>query len=162
MNGATADAAHRTGGSTRPGAAQDRGPETNGPPLPEPPRGATTLAFRSDLRAVRTHTRAWAVDHGVTVDIRDDLVLAVDELAANSLRHGGGRGELQLWDDGRAVVAQVADDGWIRDPDAVGRALPPMDQIDGRGLWIAGSLAAQLQIRSSPGGTVVRARFDQA
>jgi anti-sigma regulatory factor (Ser/Thr protein kinase) len=159
MNSASADTAHRMQGS-RGSDEGSRGPEVGGPPLPDAPRGASTFPFRADLRAVRAHTRAWAVDHDLPVDIQEDLVLAVDELAANSLRHAGGHGELRLWDEDRSVLAEVEDDGWIRDPD-VGRSLPPMDQIDGRGLWIACSLADQLQIRSGPDGTVIRARFDQ-
>ena len=159
MNGAMADTAHRAQG-TRASGQGPRGPEMGGPPLPDAPRGASTYSFRADLRAVRSHTRAWAVDHDLPIDIQEDLVLAVDELAANSLRHAGGRGELRLWDENRSVLAEVEDDGWIRDPN-VGRTLPPMDQIDGRGLWIASSLADQLQIRSGPDGTVIRVRFDQ-
>jgi hypothetical protein len=37
------------------------------------------------------------------------LVLAVDEVATNSLRHGGGRGTLRIWRDADAVVCEVRD-----------------------------------------------------
>ena len=135
-----------------------RVPETEGPALRDAPRTASAFAFHSDLGALRADTRAWAVDREIDGPLQDDLVLTVDELAANSLRHGGGHGELRLWTDDDSVVAEVEDAGWIRDRN-VGRSRPPMDQVDGRGLWIAANLAEHLQIRSGPDGTVVRARF---
>jgi anti-sigma regulatory factor (Ser/Thr protein kinase) len=128
-------------------------------PLPPAPREATSYAFSDELKPVRARTRAWAAEHGLPDRLRDDLILAVDELAANSVRHGGGRGELHLWLDGRSVTAQVADGGWIRDR-SVGRSLPPIDQVDGRGLFIVGALAGRFEVCTGPGGTVVRARFD--
>jgi hypothetical protein len=52
----------------------------------------------------------------------------------------------------------VADRGWIRDR-TVGSTLPPIEQPDGRGLFIAGALADALEVWTEPDGTVVRARF---
>jgi anti-sigma regulatory factor (Ser/Thr protein kinase) len=134
------------------------GPEFVDAPFPPPPDDAATIAFGSDLRALRTHARAWATEHGAAARLSDDLVLAVDELAANSLRHGGGHGRLRLWADHGAVVAEVTDQGWIRDR-SVGRALPRIDQTHGRGLWIVGAVAGHLRIHSTPDGTAVRAHF---
>jgi len=140
----------------------DAPPSPHGPErladLEEAPEQADSVRFGADLRAVRAHARDWAVTQDLPVRIRDDLILAVDELAANSVRHGGGHGTLRLWADMEGVVAEVADQGWIRDPDA-GARLPAVDQPDGRGLWIANALAEQLQIVTGPDGTVVRARF---
>jgi anti-sigma regulatory factor (Ser/Thr protein kinase) len=145
-------------GATRQGRAADRHPETRGDALGAAPRDAAAFAFRSDLRALRAETRSWAEQHRISTPLQDDLVLTVDELAANSLRHGGGHGELRLWAEDDAVVAEVADPGEMHDLD-VGRSLPPMDQVDGRGLWIVVNLADQVQIRTGTDGTVVRARF---
>jgi anti-sigma regulatory factor (Ser/Thr protein kinase) len=86
---------------------------------------------------------------------REDLVLAVDELATNSVVHGGGRGELQMWPTRDGILCEVRDGGHICDP-LVGARPPRPGQLDGRGLWIAGQLCDRLEIASSPGRTVVR------
>ena len=54
-----------------------------------------------------------------------DLVLAVNEVVTNSLRYGGGYGDLRIWTSGSAVVCQVRDEGRIDDPLRVGGPRPP-------------------------------------
>jgi hypothetical protein len=49
-------------------------------------------------------------------------VLAVSELAANSLRHTDGGGTVQVWPTGGEIICQVADTGEITDPLAGHRA----------------------------------------
>ena len=84
-----------------------------------------------------------------------DLVLAVDEVATNSLRHGGGRGTLRIWQDADALVCEVRDAGRIEDPLA-GRVRPPLDRDGGRGLWLVNQLCDLVQLRTLPTGAVVR------
>jgi anti-sigma regulatory factor (Ser/Thr protein kinase) len=84
-----------------------------------------------------------------------DLVLAADELAANSVRHGGGSGTLRAWVDHDTVVCEVIDRGHIVDP-LVGRRRPRPTDMGGRGLWMANQLCDLVQIRSMPGKTVIR------
>jgi anti-sigma regulatory factor (Ser/Thr protein kinase) len=84
-----------------------------------------------------------------------DLVLAVNELATNSLLHGRGRGVLRWWRDPDSLVFEVRDAGFIEDP-LVGRIRPGPDQTGGRGLWVVNQLCDLVQIRTSPTGTVVR------
>ena len=162
MRGTAADEREdqRVQSSPHPEPGTSDGPELVDRPFPAAPADATPFAFTAELQPVRNHTRTWAMGHEVPIQISDDLVLAVDELAANSVRHGGGGGELRLWtESARHLVAEITDHGWIRDR-AVGRQLPPIDQAHGRGLWIANALADRLQIWSTPDGTVVRAHFD--
>ena len=86
-----------------------------------------------------------------------NAVLVVSELAANSIKYGGGAGTLRLWRDGASLVCEVRDDGLITDPLA-GRRRPSLPAGGKAGLWIANQLCDLLQIRSAPGrGTVVRA-----
>ena len=84
-----------------------------------------------------------------------DLLLALTEVASNSLIHGGGAGTVRLWTSPSAVVCEVRDQGWIRQP-LVGRARPNPDNENGRGLWMVNQLCDLVQLRSSPAGTVVR------
>jgi anti-sigma regulatory factor (Ser/Thr protein kinase) len=139
-------------------------PETIGAPfngpLPDPPGRTEELPFASpdDLEATRRFVTELARTQEIDPVRVDGLVLAVDELVTNSLRHGGGNGILRIWREGDEVVCEVADSGTISDP-LVGRIRPPLDQPGGRGLWIANHFCDLLQIRSSSAGTVVRSRL---
>ena len=66
-------------------------------PLPEPPADATTIVFTlSELHGVRTMVEEHAQRAGLSSGQRLALVLAVDELASNSIKHAGGGGELRI------------------------------------------------------------------
>lgn len=157
------DAAHNHPHVLREGAAADSG--TYVPdritgmidePLPEP--ASTLLEAHFDLHALGSVRRAVAaLAHRVGLAPRRaaDLVLAVNELAANSVRHGGGRGTVRCWDDGRSLVCEVRDGGHIADP-LVGRSRPRVEQAGGRGVWMVHHLCDLVQLRTSPEGTVVR------
>jgi anti-sigma regulatory factor (Ser/Thr protein kinase) len=84
-----------------------------------------------------------------------DLVLAVNELATNTIRHGGGRGTLRTWREPDTLLVEVLDRGFIEDPLA-GRERPPDLTGGGRGLWLVNHLCDLVQVRSSHGGSVVR------
>jgi anti-sigma regulatory factor (Ser/Thr protein kinase) len=123
-------------------------------PLPRPPAQARLLGFEIDtVSEVRRLTRQCAME--LEPDRVEDLVLAVTELAANSVRHGGGRGILRIWRDGDTLVCEVRDRGRIADPLA-GRHIPDPEWLNGRGLWIANTVCDLVQVRSSTQGTAVR------
>jgi anti-sigma regulatory factor (Ser/Thr protein kinase) len=82
-------------------------------------------------------------------------VLAVHELATNSLRHGGGRGTLRVWREPGALICEVSDRGRIDQP-LVGRERPLGGQIGGRGLWLVNQVCDLVQIRCFPTGNAVR------
>ena len=85
----------------------------------------------------------------------DDVELAVDEMASNSLLHGGGLGVLRVWTEDGSLVCEITDEGVIADP-LVGRRRPVLDRAGGRGLWIANQLCDLVQVRSGAAGTTVR------
>ena len=123
--------------------------------LPEPGPVEAELAFdTTTLHRVRAAVSAWA---GTILSARRtaDLALAVHEVAANSVRHGGGTGSLGCWRSGPGVVVEVRDCGRF-DELLVGRQLPPLDDEMGRGLWLAQQLCDLVQLRSSPEGSRVR------
>jgi len=125
-------------------------------PLPQAPAAAPTLPF--DVEALSS-MRPWLAGHAASLGLSaariDDLVLAMDELAANSIRHGGGRGVARIWAAGDAIVGEVADAGSIADPLA-GRKRPATDQECGFGLWLVNQLCDLVQIRTFAAGSVVR------
>jgi anti-sigma regulatory factor (Ser/Thr protein kinase) len=124
--------------------------------LPEPPRRPAELPFDlGALSALRTSIRMLARAAGMTPARIEDLVLAVSEVAANSVRHGGGRGVLRVWEDDAAMVCEIRDHGRFADPLA-GRRRPEEGQQGGYGLWIANQLCELVQVRTLATGSVVR------
>ena len=125
-------------------------------PLPPPPATARLLGFELDsLVDVRRLVEHSARRAGLDEDREQDLVLAVGELATNSVRHGGGRGIVRIWRTDIALVCEVRDRGHIADP-LVGRRKPRHAQMGGRGLWIANRVCDLVQVRSNAQGTAVR------
>jgi anti-sigma regulatory factor (Ser/Thr protein kinase) len=103
-------------------------------------------------RPVRRQLRETA---GLSRERTTDLVLAASELAANSVRHGGGSGASSFWREPGALVVEVADAGRIEEP-LVGRVRPTPTQHGGRGLWMANQVCDLVRIRSGATGTAVR------
>ncbi|HVF74986.1 MAG TPA: sensor histidine kinase [Acidimicrobiales bacterium] len=129
-------------------------------PLPEPPFTPQELSFQPRrLDEVRGFVSRHAMACGLAPLRIDDLVLAVHELATNSLRHGGGEGTVRLWRDGSAVVCEVRDTGVINEP-MIGRYRPAAEQEGGRGLWLVNQLCDLVQVRSSAAGSIVRLRMN--
>ncbi len=123
--------------------------------LPPPGEGETCEFARGELRGLRTTVSRWAEEAGLSPDRCDDLTLVVHELAANSVRHGGGAGRMRIWREPGDLVVEVSDAGTLEDPLA-GRRRGADTEEGGRGLWLAHQLADLVQIRRSPAGMTVR------
>jgi anti-sigma regulatory factor (Ser/Thr protein kinase) len=137
-----------------------RGIEASGTPFdapfPEPGTGVRNLAFNStDLVAIRNLVSRHARAARLAPARVDELVTAVNEVATNSVRHGGGSGTLRLWQDHSSMVCEIRDRGTFNRP-LVDRERPLRDISAPRGLWLANQLCDLVQIRSLPEGTVVR------
>jgi anti-sigma regulatory factor (Ser/Thr protein kinase) len=127
-----------------------------GPPLSPAPPGAAAMAYSlPQLHQLRGFVGAKALHLGLVGERVDDLVLAVNELASNSIRYADGRGTFRIWDDEGTIVCQVEDVGHITDPLA-GRRSPRTFGDTSRGLWVVNQLCDLVQIRSSCQGTVIR------
>ena len=125
-------------------------------PLPAPPASARELPFDdASLPAVRQLVAARAAEAGFGHTRTRDLVLAVNEVATNSIIHGGGSGTLRVWTDTRWLVCEFEDGGRIVDPLA-GRREPRPGHEDGRGLWIANQVCDLVQVRTFEASSVVR------
>lgn len=126
-------------------------PPDLGPPLFSASFGADALPW---LRAAIRERAGLLGLHGRDVI---DFVLVADELACNSVRHGGGHGRMALWADDGHAVCEVRDGGVISDP-LVGRRRPALSADGGAGLWTANQVCDLLLIHSTPAtGTAVRA-----
>jgi anti-sigma regulatory factor (Ser/Thr protein kinase) len=125
-------------------------------PLGDPPARAAVLAYRDDLARVRAFVTGHAGRAGLPDRLVRDLVIAVGELAANTLAHTRGPGQLSIWATPKEVICQVRDSGHIEDP-LTGRLRPdPADIGGGRGLWVVNQVCDLVQIRSSRSDTQIR------
>ena len=109
----------------------------------------------AELGEIRQWLGGQAASHGVSRDRLEDLSLALHEICTNSIRFGGGRGRLAVWIAAGTLICDVLDRGRIDDL-LVGRVLPPLDGLGGRGVWLANQLCDLAQLRSGDDFTQVR------
>jgi anti-sigma regulatory factor (Ser/Thr protein kinase) len=129
--------------------------------LPEPARRPAAIEFdASTLAAVRTLAHRQALSAKLPAARTADLVLAVNEVATNSLRHAGGKGVFRAWTDRGGAVCEVKDNGYIKNPLA-DRQKPAKDDAAPRGLWFANQVCDLVQVRSKLGSTTVRLRINR-
>jgi anti-sigma regulatory factor (Ser/Thr protein kinase) len=128
---------------------------SRGRPLSHPPDHAAAITYRSDLAKVRQFVRDQAALTELPVNRIGDLVIAVSELAANTLRHTNGYGSLHIWSAPGEVICQVRDSGHISDP-LVGSIRPDSEAANGHGLWVVRQLCDAVNIQSDPGGTTIK------
>jgi anti-sigma regulatory factor (Ser/Thr protein kinase) len=109
---------------------------------PPPASPALTWSLRNvaELPGVRAQLRRHAGSVAPDADLLDQLVLALDEMASNALRHGGGevRATVRMTDD--AYLIEVSDQAAGAPPTpAVGR--DPSE--GGLGLYLIAEMATE-------------------
>jgi anti-sigma regulatory factor (Ser/Thr protein kinase) len=125
-------------------------------PLPDPPAAAETFGVEAaSLVAMRRFITGRAGAAGIQPDRVFDLAVAVNELATNTIEHGGGKGTLAVWRENGYLVCQVSDGGHIGDPLA-GRIPPSGDQVRGRGLVLVNQVCDLVRMHTRPGATTIR------
>ena len=113
-------------------------------PPPAAPALCWELSEVAELPTVRAELRRHAStavrpDNARSADLLDQLVLALDEMASNALRHGGGGVRAAVGVTGEAYLLQVSDAAVSAPPvPAVGR--DPSE--GGLGLYLIAELAA--------------------
>lgn len=127
------------------------------PPVAAPTQAALDQTFGADgLVALRSAVAAHADHLGLPADRLADLVLAAHELAANAVRHGGGRGRLKLWRADGALTCAVSDGGTgLAHPETAGMTRPDPRSAGGRGIWLVRQLCDTVDIRTGPTGTTI-------
>jgi anti-sigma regulatory factor (Ser/Thr protein kinase) len=132
----------------------------------EPGRAVTgppslELDIDGRMREIRGSVRALGIEAALPRARVEELVLAVSELAGNTIRHAGGGGKLALWLTREGVVCEVTDKGgWMQDPLA-GLVPPTPTASSGMGLWIARQLSDSFAIVADGEGTTVRIAVDR-
>ncbi|MGY1811154.1 ATP-binding protein [Blastococcus sp. SYSU D00820] len=101
----------------------------------------TEVAELPRMRAeLRRHLARGTEPDTATADLRDRLVLALDEMASNALRHGGGRVTAAVRHVGGSFLIEVSDAAADSPPaPAVGR--DPSE--GGLGLYLIAELASE-------------------
>jgi anti-sigma regulatory factor (Ser/Thr protein kinase) len=118
-----------------------------------------SFTFTTDLSAVRLLVQRCAREAGLSEARAVDLVLAVSEVAANTLRHAKSPGTLDIWHDADEIICQIQDKGVITDPLA-GRRRPSAESMGGHGLWLVNQVCDLVEMRSDDSGTTIRLHMD--
>jgi anti-sigma regulatory factor (Ser/Thr protein kinase) len=139
--------------------------------LTEPGGGASRAAHASALTplldqefdpgtlyALRAAVQSHAGQAGLSEDRVGELVLAVQELAANAIAHGAGHGHFRMWALVGALSCEVIDGGppGTTGPSGTGGSpavADPWPAATGHGLWLVRQVADRLDLRSGPRGT---------
>ncbi len=125
-------------------------------PMAEPAAGVHHIVFGVDtLINLRKEVLRFSLDHGMAARRAALFVTALNEIATNSIVHGGGSGRLRMWPQGDRIVAEIQDSGQFDHPLA-DRRRPGSSAIDPRGLWVANQFCDLVQIRRVTDGTAYR------
>jgi anti-sigma regulatory factor (Ser/Thr protein kinase) len=109
----------------------------------------------TELVALRHEVTRIAERSGLADPDRYRFVVAVNEITTNAVRHGGGRGRIELWRTGDYLHCRISDNGpGIPTEVLSNRARPPLDALNGRGLWLARQGCA-FRAESGSAGTTV-------
>ena len=109
------------------------------------------------LASIRTQIRGWLAPLGLTEESKEDLVLAVNEAASNSVEHAylsptpGDTVELTFWTEAHAVCLEIVDHGaW--------RVSSGRSTVRGHGIEMMERLAASALVHYDARGTRVLLR----
>lgn len=127
-------------------------------PFSDPTGKVAELVFDDDLVALRQFAAASGPGGDLTSGALADFVFSLNELAANVIRHGQGRGRMRIWRDAGTVVGEVTGPGYVSDALA-GRRRPAPAAAGGRGLWLLNQLCDLVELRTGERGTTVRVRM---
>ena len=109
-----------------------------------------------DLHALRSFVTERAARRGLAGQSAQNLVTAVNEVAANALQHGTPPIGLWTWRNGPELICEIADHGFWR-PGPLTGFIPPDSALQrGFGLWTVRLLVDLLELHADWDGTYVR------
>jgi anti-sigma regulatory factor (Ser/Thr protein kinase) len=126
-------------------------------PLPD---AALRLSYRTpdELTGLRDAAARFAWAAGMAARLVPQMVLAVSELATNTMRHTAGPGAVQLWVTHDGLMVQVSDSGTLPAAVAAGPfSFPSQPAVGGYGLALAAKFSDQMHVRAAP--TLIRLLF---
>lgn len=111
--------------------------------------------YSNNLSEVRALAERQARKAGLPDARVIDFVIAVSEVAANTVRHAHSTGSMEIRSNATELVCEIRDRGVITDP-MVGRQPPPPNASGGHGLWLVHQVCDRVELNSDENGTVVR------
>jgi anti-sigma regulatory factor (Ser/Thr protein kinase) len=115
-----------------------------------------TFVYTNNLSEVRVLAETEARAAGLAEDRVTDFVIAVSEVAANTVRHARSAGSMDIWSDAGELICEMHDSGVIADPVGAGRQPPAADANGGHGLWLIYQICDKVELNSDSGGTTIR------
>jgi anti-sigma regulatory factor (Ser/Thr protein kinase) len=115
-----------------------------------------TFVYTTNLSEVRVLAETQARRAGLAEDRIVDFVIAVSEIAANTVRHARTQGSMDIWSEAGQIICEMRDGGVIADPASAGRQPPAADASGGHGLWLARQICDKVELHSDSDGTTIR------
>ncbi|MCP2334919.1 sensor histidine kinase [Actinomadura rupiterrae] len=113
-----------------------------------------------DLHELRRWVGERSERHGLSRQDAQNLVTAVNEVAANALVHGTPPFGVRLWTEGPDLVCEVGDNGYWNTFSPLVGFVPPSSALEnGFGLWTVRLLVDLVEVRAGWDGTFVRMRL---
>jgi len=114
------------------------------------------FVYTTNLSEVRVLAETRAREAGLAEDRVADFVIAVSEVAANTVRHARTQGSMEIWRDTGELICEMRDGGVIADPASAGRQPPAADASGGHGLWLVHQICDKVELNSDSDGTTIR------
>ena len=107
------------------------------------------------LRGLRRELAAWLASVHVVGDVRDEIILATHEAAANAIEHARAGSEVTVRgvrDTDKVIIVVTNSGGW--------KPARSLEEMRGRGLILMKQLMSDLEVQVKSRRTVVRMRKD--